>query len=115
MYTYSAFCVRVVDGDTLDLDVDLGFGVHKHDRFRISGINTPETFGVKKESQEYAEGMKAKNRLEELVTGKELIVKTEKDKKGKYGRYIANIIIELTGEDVGEILVKEGLAERKIY
>lgn len=115
MFTYIAKCVRVVDGDTLDLDIDLGFGVHKIDRFRIAGINTPETYGVKKESAEYAAGMKAKNRLEELVMDKELIVTTEKDKKGKYGRYIATILVELTGENVGETLVSEGLAEHKKY
>ena len=115
MFTYNATCVKVVDGDTLDLNLDLGFGIHKIDRFRISGINTPETYGVKKESAEYAAGMKSKLRLKELVEGKELIVHTEKDKKGKYGRYIATITVELTGEDVGEVLVNEGLAERKTY
>lgn len=115
MYTYEAKCVRVVDGDTVDLDLDLGFGVHKIDRFRIAGINTPETYGVKKESAEYAAGMKAKNRLEQLIMGKDLVVVTNKDKKGKYGRYIADILIELTQENVGDMLVNEGLAERKKY
>ena len=60
MYNYNATVIKVVDGDTFDLDIDLGLGVHRHERVRLNGVNTPETYGVKKESQEYADGMAAK-------------------------------------------------------
>jgi len=117
LYCYKAKCIKVVDGDTVDLMVDLGMHVHVKERFRLAGINTPEIHGVKKESEEYARGMDAKLEVERLILGKEVIVKTEKDKKGKYGRYIAYIYTDLDYDSVifydsslNDHLVKEGFA-----
>lgn len=107
-YCYNAKIERVVDGDTVDAIVDLGFSVHINERLRIAYIDTPETYGVKKESQEYKDGIIAKNRLIELVEGKSVIIKTYK--KGKYGRYIAEIFLN-DNVSVGEILLNEGLAK----
>jgi len=107
-YRYKAKIVRIVDGDTLDAIVDLGFSVFIKERLRIANIDAPETYGVKKESLEYKEGMVAKERLIELTEGKDVIVKTQK--KGKYGRYIAEIFL-YDGRSVGEILLSEGLAK----
>jgi micrococcal nuclease len=116
MYEYYATVKRVVDGDTLDLDVDLGLHVHVHERVRLAEINTPEIFGVKKESEEYELGMKAKARLEELVLGETVKIQTIKDKKGKYGRYIVNMWTRANLEDtVSQILIEEGLGEFKEY
>lgn len=122
LYTYKATCRRVVDGDTLDLDIDLGLKVHSHERVRLHGIDTPETYGVKKDSEEYAAGVKAKNRVEELLRpGGEpvdLMVETRKDKTGKYGRYLVLVWLVVTGEEficLNEMLVTEGLAVHRSY
>lgn len=106
-YCYNAFVSRVVDGDTLDARVDLGFNVFIVERFRIANIDAPETYGVKKETVEYENGMITKNRLIELIEGKNVTIKTEKT--GKYGRYIAEIFLD--GNSVGDILLSEGLVE----
>ena len=55
-YRYRAKLVRVVDGDTIDLDIDLGFYIRITERVRLEGVNTPEIFRVKKESEEYKRG-----------------------------------------------------------
>jgi len=122
MYEYRAKCVRVVDGDTLDLDIDLGLNVHVMERVRLAGIDTPETYGVKKDSEEYAAGLRAKERVTELVMGiagvgvhepscrTELTVITQKDKAGKYGRYLVTIILP-DGSYLNQILLDEGLAK----
>ena len=117
LYYYKAIVLRVVDGDTLDLEISLGMGISVKERIRINGINTPETYGVKKNSEEYNRGIISKNRLESLVLGKEIQINTHKDKKGKYGRYIADVYLVEEGLllSVGDVLVQEGLAEIKEY
>lgn len=117
LFTYRCVCRRVVDGDTLDLDIDLGLFVHSHERVRLFGIDTPETYGVKKDSEEYAAGMKAKGAVANLVLSKELWVETHKDKTGKYGRFLATIWVKTDDGvlNLNEHLVKEGLAEAKSY
>ena len=106
-YYYKCKISRVVDGDTVDGIIDLGFGILFKHRLRIAKINAPEIYGVKKESEEYKLGIVSKNRLVELVEGKDVFIKTEK--KGKYGRYIAEIFL-YDGSSVGETLLLEGLA-----
>ena len=111
-YLYKATVTRVVDGDTVDLEIDLGMSVFAKQRIRLAGINTPETYGVKKDSEEYAAGIKAKNRLKELIEGKEIAIETVKDKKGKYGRYLGQLyILEKEWININSLLIKEGLAE----
>lgn len=94
-YTYRAHVTRVVDGDTVDLMVDLGFSTHVSTRVRLLGVNTPETYGVKKDSVEFQKGMQAKALTESLLTpvtlGETVIVQTELDRTEKYGRYLARI------------------------
>ena len=120
LYTYKATCYNVVDGDTIDLDIDLGLHAHIKERVRLAGINTPETYGVKKDSEEYKKGMEAKEEVKRLILNKEVIVVTEKDKKGKYGRYLAYIYTDLdvdspcfSDSSLNDYLVKEGYA--KVY
>ena len=122
LYTYRATCKRVVDGDTFDLVIDLGLGVHNVQRVRLFGVDTPETYGVKKDSEEYKAGMKAKMEVMRLLQMSVLPqpsfwVETHKDKTGKYGRYLATIWIKLEDEVVSlaDHLIKEGLAEAMIY
>jgi len=93
MYEYHAWLVRVVDGDTVDLEVDLGFNVRIRERFRLAGIDTPEVHGVKRDSEEYKRGLAAARRVEEMFETVEGAVKirTLKDRKGKFGRYLVEI------------------------
>lgn len=90
MYEYRAKLIKVVDGDTVDLDVDLGFDVHVNPmRFRLTGINAPE-----KNSKVVAERMAAAAAtvaLEALLKDGPLLVKTLKDSQEKYGRYLATV------------------------
>lgn len=95
LYTYRARVVRVVDGDTIDVIFSMGFGIMYGNgwapvRLRLAGIDTPETHGVKRDSPEFAAGMEAKLRLIEMLAGttNHVVVKTEKDKTGKFGRYL---------------------------
>jgi len=113
LYQYKAECLRVVDGDTLDLRVDLGLNTDRRIRVRLAGIDTPETYGVKRDSEEYKLGKAATARMEELVLGKSVIITTEKDKAGKYGRYIVTVYVE--DLNINDTLVKEGHAKEVQY
>lgn len=109
MWEYRAIVVRVVDADTLDLDVDLGFGIHKKDRFRLARIDAWETRGLEREK-----GLAAKAFAEAFCpVGSEVRVVT-KPEQGKYGRYIAEIYREVDGElrNLGDLLLEAGHAER---
>lgn len=114
MYEYMADVVRVVDGDTVDLRVDLGFGITFKERFRLHGINAPEIHGVKKDSEEYKAGMEATNWLRQKLEHGRFQVRTIKDKKGKYGRYLA-VLIERDGSNINDEMVKLGYAEAREY
>ena len=98
---YPAVVVRWVDGDTVDLDVDLGFHVRGMLRFRLTGINTPE-----RGNPGWAE---ATARARELAPeGRHVLALTRKE-GDKYGRWLAHIILE-DGRTVNEVLLIEGLA-----
>ena len=89
MYSYKAHVNRVVDGDTIDCDVDLGFYMIARIRFRLARVNTPETYGVSKDSDEYKAGLKAKQFVVAAIEGKDILIKT--GKTGKFGRWIAEV------------------------
>ena len=118
-YQYKATCLRILDGDTLELKLELGFGLFFVDKFRLYGVNAPETHGKKSKIKEEKEkGIKALSYIDSLIypddnTAVPLRVQTIKDKKDKYGRYLAKIfIINKDGEEicVNDSLIKEGLA-----
>jgi|TARA_E500000318_G_scaffold23513_1_gene23879 micrococcal nuclease len=104
-FVYQAELDRVVDGDTIDIILDLGFDVKLHkQRVRLHGIDTPES-----RTRDLAEkklGLAAKERLQELCVGK---FKIKSLGKGKYGR-ILGIPYTEDGEDICQILIKEGHA-----
>ena len=110
LYRYKALVRAVVDGDTLDLEIDLGMSVFVRERVRLSGIDTHEIFGVKVGSEEYKLGMASKNRVEELLVGKIVYIVTTKDKKEKYGRYLAKVYLP-DGICINDLLISEGLAK----
>ena len=112
MYEYRAKVIKVIDGDTVDVDIDLGFGVWlKDERVRIMGIDTPESRTRDKVEKKF--GLAAKARLKELL-GPTPILKTQvgkggEDMKGKFGRILGDFLTE-DGKKCGELLVKEGHA-----
>ena len=92
MYTYKAKLMRVVDGDTVDAEIDLGFGVFMKQRIRLYGINTPES--RTRDLEEKEKGLKAKARVEELLAlteGKFFLYSKGVD---KYGRCLGDVRIE---------------------
>ena len=116
MYEYRVNIVKVVDGDTVDVDIDLGFGVWiKDERVRIMGIDTPESRTRDKEEKVF--GLAAKTRLKELL-GKGAILQTQinkdgEDMKGKFGRILGDFLVDQeSGEDakVTTIMVAENHA-----
>lgn len=100
--------LRVVDGDTLDVEVDLGFRVLHRVRVRLEDVDTPETYGVKKDSDEFRAGVKARNFVVDWINkwaGANLYLRTEK--AGKYGRWIATITTG-TGESLNDAIRASG-------
>ena len=94
VYEYSCKIVRVVDGDTVDVDIDLGFGVWMHnERIRLHGIDTPESRTRDLEEKKY--GLLAKDQVEHfLPKGSIQTLITVKDKVGKFGRILGKFKIE---------------------
>lgn len=130
MYQYKAIIQKVVDGDTLEIAIDLGLSVWIHDeKIRLYGIDTPEVYGVKKGSPEWEMGLKASDFVKSILKEKdEIIIQTIKDKQEKYGRYLGLIYVKIPAEimtglpDIrnieeyfclNDILVRKGLA--KVY
>lgn len=102
MYQYKATINRVVDGDSLWVDVDLGFFLRQKMSLRLKGLNTPEIRGP-----ERPEGLKAKQFVEEtLAQCPAVVIKTYK--LGKYGRYIADVYY-LPGNDNPDEILSRGL------
>ena len=109
---YDVTVVKVVDGDTVDVDIDLGFGVTlKDERVRIMGIDTPESRTSDKVEDLFGEAAKA--RLKELMKHGGKLITTEdrkgEDMKGKFGRILGDFRVE-DGRKVTEILIEEGHA-----
>ena len=110
MYEYRVKILKIVDGDTVDVDIDLGFGVWLRDeRVRIMGIDTPESRTSDKTEKLF--GLAAKNRLKELL-GKDAILKTQvgkggEDMKGKFGRILGDFVSN-DGRMITEIMIEEG-------
>jgi micrococcal nuclease len=117
MYEYKTKVVKIVDGDTVDVDIDLGFGVWlKKERVRIMGIDTPESRTRDKVEKKF--GLASKARLKSLL-GKDPVLKTQvskkgEDMKGKFGRILGDFTVYDSNVDawrpVTQILVEEGHA-----
>ena len=112
MYEYKCTVNKIVDGDTVDVDIDLGFGIVLTDeRVRIMGIDTPESRTRNKIEKLF--GLAAKKRLKELLS-KHCVLKTEinkdgEDMKGKFGRVLGDFVAA-DGRLVTDIMIEEGHA-----
>jgi micrococcal nuclease len=111
MYKYKAKVDRIVDGDTIDVIIDLGFKMTTNQRIRLEGINTPETYNVKKDSEEYKKGMAAKKFVIQRIEANdyEAVIETEKY-TGKYGRYIGIVWLADSTTSLNDELVEKGFA-----
>ena len=112
MHEYKCKIKKVVDGDTVDVDIDLGFGIWYLDqRIRLYGIDTPESRTRDKVEKIY--GNIAKDFLKTML-GKEGILKTHKDAKGKFGRILGEFIVFDPEQDswrsVNKIMIEKHLA-----
>jgi len=108
LYHYCMKVTKVVDGDTIYGDVDLGFNfVQKKMKFRMAGINTPEIRGVNREA-----GLKAKDYVINKLMDKDVIIITKKDVIEKYGRYLAFIYYQdgFEWKCINDELINLGLA-----
>jgi micrococcal nuclease len=103
MYEYNCTLTYWVDGDTCDVDIDLGFGVTlKDQRLRLIGINTPET--RTKDEDEKRAGQIATNYCKSRIPeGKKCRIITSKDGRGKFGRILADIMYSITDEKTKEV------------
>ena len=113
MYIYKATVVRIIDGDTMDVDIDLGFYMKTRQRLRLARIDTPE-----RGQDGFTE---ATNRVKELCpVGSEVLVETSKT--GGFGRWLAEVIVTMpvatgdgnwvsTEKNLNDVLLLEGFAE----
>lgn len=113
MYEYRARITRVIDGDTVEAEIDLGFQITFTATLRLSGMNAPETRGA-----ERPQGLAATRYLESLLndlTGEQhrLLVRTQKDRTGKYGRYLAELTAD--GVNLNQALIAAGHAVPVCY
>jgi len=106
MFEYNAEVLRVVDGDTLDARIDLGFDVHVNKRIRLMGIDTWES--RTRDKVEKVKGLAAKARLKELLKQDKNKFKLISHGTGKFGRVLGDI--EISVGNVCDILVEEGHA-----
>lgn len=117
MYEYRATIVRWVDGDTVDLDIDLGFGiVYANQRVRLFGIDAFES--RTRDLQEKQKGLAAKDFVERMApNGTQVILRSKKDGKGKFGRILGEIIIDTPKgqQNLNTLLTIEGHAVRYEY
>jgi len=109
MYEYSCKVKRVVDGDTMDVVLNLGFDILYACRVRLGSIDTPES--RTRDLDEKARGKLSKAFLKETIAGKKIVLRTKlKDSRGKFGRVIAEVWAELeegSMRNVNELMIKE--------
>ena len=114
MYTYKATLDRVIDGDTIDVNIDLGFDISVNKRVRFSGINTPES--RTRDLEEKKLGLAAKERVKSILNENESFV-IESKEVGKYGRVLGEVFVKIVDEveteeeiSLNELLKTEGHA-----
>ena len=107
MYEYSCGITRIVDGDTVDAEIDLGFDIIYKSRVRLYGIDTPES--RTRDLDEKARGKLAAKFLSDAILHADtLTIQTKLDKKGKFGRVLGVIVAD--GVDLNQALIDNHLA-----
>ena len=111
MYEYRVKKITgVVDGDTIDVDIDLGFNIAYSQRVRLAGIDTPESRTTNK--MEKALGLEVKQRLKDILAKASVVViRTQKpDSTEKYGRVLGWLFVDGAEQSVNEALIADGYA-----
>jgi len=111
MYEYNVKKVtKIVDGDTIDVDIDLGFNISFSQRVRLAGIDTPES--RTKDLREKALGLEVKNKVKvSMESAKKVVIKTElPDSTEKYGRILGWVYLDGATKSLNEQLIEEGYA-----
>jgi micrococcal nuclease len=108
LYNYKAHIIKVYDGDTVTALIDLGCNVKITEKIRLADVDTPELRGEERES-----GLISRDWLREKILDKDVLLHTNKDKKGKYGRYIGTIFLAGETVSINEQIINEGLG--KLY
>jgi len=110
LYHYKAIVTSVYDGDNCSVDIDLGLSVWiRGEKLRLNRINTPELRG-----DERAKGLLSRDFLKDKIEGKEITIETIKDRREKYGCYLAEIWLEeKKGKfiNINDLMVTEGFAK----
>jgi len=101
MYQYNAEVIRVIDADTVKVRVDLGFHTHRVEHIRVLNYDAPETrLGKNTDQEQKTRGLEAKAYAQAILpVGSTIILTTQYDKTGKYGRFLANISCFHPGSD----------------
>lgn len=113
LYHYRAIVVNVYDGDTINVNIDLGLSTWiNNEKLRLARINAPEIKG-----KERAKGIKSRDFLKDLLLNKNVIIQTIKDRKEKFGRYLAEVWLERDGKfiNVNDLMVEKKLARYQNY
>ena len=109
MFQYKAIITNVVDGDTFDMDIDLGFNIHIHERVRLLDIDTPEKFGKEKEL-----GLLVKQYAQYNFEGMEVVIKSEKvdtaAETDSFGRWLVRV--DANGKDICDIYNSLGVNKK---
>jgi len=111
-YKYNGRVTRVVDADTVDAELDLGFGITMKQRFRIDEYDAPETWRPRNEAEK-KHGEEATTRAIQLLAEEDLVFITSKT-IGIYGRYGAQIRLK-DGKDYGNTMIAEGFSKKETY
>jgi len=105
-YQYPALVISVYDGDTITVNIDLGFGVElKKQKIRLYGINTPEVRGSSRDL-----GIISRDYVREKILNKNIMLQSIKDKKGKYGRWLGIVLIGDEKLNLNKELISKNLA-----
>ena len=112
MYEYKIKVLRVVDGDTVDAMIDLGFSVHRKIRIRMYGINTPES--RTRDLEEKKLGLQAKDRLKDIIGENEESLYLKSYGVGKYGRCLGELFYSLVVDEEWDEIKKESINKQLI-
>lgn len=112
MYEYKAKLVRVIDGDTIEVNIDLGFDITFKQKIRLARIDTAEIFRPSCDA-EREHGLIATDFVKHFLSAENLIIKTKKDKKGKYGRLLAEVFVD--NYNLNDALITEGFEKKDFY
>ncbi len=119
MYEYNAIVTHVVDGDTYDLWVDVGFDTARKVRVRLKDFDTPEVYHASCPA-EREHGKQAKQFVAELILGKKVLIKTHKDSKGRerrgsFRRWLADVYLYPDMVSLADKLRENGFAKKEVY